>query len=105
MPVGTTCLVKNTIKEELKKNNLSHHDFDVVNNPEFLKEGNAIDDFLRPDRIIIGVENSHAAEQMKELYLPFVRNGHLIYILDIKKLRTYKICSKCYACNPYILYE
>jgi len=97
VPVGTTQLVKNTIKKELIKNNISHHNFDVVNNPEFLKEGNAIDDFLRPDRIIIGVENSHSGEQMKELYSPFVRNGHPIHILDIKNSELTK-----YAANAML---
>ena len=57
--------------------------FDIVSNPEFLKEGNAIDDFMKPDRVIVGCEEPRTAELMKELYAPFVRTEHPILIMDV----------------------
>lgn len=83
VPVGTAAKVRNAVSEELEKRNSLDIEFDVVSNPEFLKEGNAIEDFMRPDRIIIGTDNVRTAELMRELYGPFVRNGHPIYIMDI----------------------
>lgn len=83
VPVGTAAKVRDAVSEELGKRNALDIEFDVVSNPEFLKEGNAIEDFMRPDRIIIGTDNVRTAELMRELYGPFVRNGHPIYIMDI----------------------
>jgi UDPglucose 6-dehydrogenase len=82
VPVGTAEKVRTVITEEIKKRGETV-EFDVVSNPEFLKEGSAIEDFMRPDRIIIGTDNVRTAELIKELYTPFVRNGHPIYIMDI----------------------
>ena len=82
VPVGTSQKVKNAIKEELNKRNLSI-EFDVASNPEFLKEGAAIDDFLKPDRIVVGVESSKAEELLSNLYKPFTLNGHPIIFMDI----------------------
>ena len=82
VPVGTSAKVKNTIMTEIEKRgeNIS---FDVASNPEFLKEGNAIDDFLKPDRIIIGTESEKAQKVMRKLYKPFMLNGHPILFMDI----------------------
>jgi len=82
VPVGTGYKVRDVIKEELNKRNVDIP-FDVVSNPEFLKEGNAIEDFLRPDRIVIGVESSQAEAIMRKLYKPFILNNHPIIFMDI----------------------
>lgn len=81
VPVGTAQKVRNTIKTELQSRN-AHIEFDVVSNPEFMKEGAAIDDFMKPDRVVIGVDNVRTAEIMKELYDPFVRTGKPILVMD-----------------------
>src|SRR5581483_10344593 len=70
VPVGTADKVRNAIQSELKKRNLDIA-FDVVSNPEFLKEGDAVQDFMRPDRIIIGSDSERAREILRELYGPF----------------------------------
>ncbi len=82
VPVGTSIKVKNAILEELKKRDLSIP-FDVASNPEFLKEGSAVDDFLKPDRIVVGVDSEKAQKVMKKLYKPFLLNGHPILFMDI----------------------
>ena len=82
VPVGTAKLVKKTIQEELDKRGVKI-EFDVVSNPEFLKEGNAIDDFMKPDRVVVGCDNVRTGEIMKELYSPFVRTGKPIIIMDV----------------------
>lgn len=97
VPVGTAELVQKAVREELQKRSLGHLEFDVVSNPEFLKEGDAIADFLRPDRIVVGVENPRTAELMKELYGAFVRNGHPIHIMDVKSSELTK-----YAANAML---
>jgi UDPglucose 6-dehydrogenase len=78
VPVGTN----GKVAKEIRK--YSNHHFAVVSNPEFLKEGAAIDDFLRPDRIVIGTDDEKVAEIMKKLYRPFVRSGNSIIIMDTK---------------------
>ncbi len=82
VPVGTSMKVKNAILEELKKRG-EDIAFDVASNPEFLKEGSAVDDFLKPDRIVIGTESEKAQKVMKKLYKPFLLNGHPILFMDI----------------------
>ena len=82
VPVGTSKKVKAAIQEELKLWN-ADIPFDVASNPEFLKEGSAVDDFLRPDRIVVGVESTEAEKTMKRLYKPFLLNGHPILFMDI----------------------
>jgi len=77
VPVGTAEKVKETISK------YTDVDFDVVSNPEFLKEGDAIDDFVKPDRVVIGSNSEKATKIMKKLYEPFVRNNHPIYCMDI----------------------
>lgn len=76
VPVGTA----KTLQEFFNKN--CKHPVDLINNPEFLKEGAAVDDFLRPDRVIIGCASIEAQQMMDELYEPFVKNGHPIHFMD-----------------------
>ncbi|WP_248722638.1 UDP-glucose/GDP-mannose dehydrogenase family protein [Seonamhaeicola sp. ML3] len=82
VPVGTSLKVKKAIQEELDKRNIKVG-FDVASNPEFLKEGAAIDDFLKPDRIVVGVEGQKAEDILKRLYKPFTLNGHPVIFMDI----------------------
>ncbi len=76
VPVGTTHKVREIIASE------TSHPFDVASNPEFLKEGNAIDDCMKPDRIVIGVDDVRVGEILKELYAPFVRTGKPMLVMD-----------------------
>ncbi len=82
VPVGTARKVKAAIQEELDKRGVSIL-FDVASNPEFLKEGAAIDDFLKPDRIVVGLDTPRAEDLMKSLYKPFTLNGHPVIFMDI----------------------
>jgi UDPglucose 6-dehydrogenase len=83
VPVGTADKVRNTIQNSLdiRKSNLT---FDVVSNPEFLKEGAAINDFMRPDRVVIGADSDKAINVMKELYSPFTFNHERFIGMDIR---------------------
>ncbi|HPW60010.1 MAG TPA: UDP-glucose/GDP-mannose dehydrogenase family protein [Candidatus Rifleibacterium sp.] len=96
VPVGTGARVRATIQEELDRRG-ENIPFDVVSNPEFLKEGNAIDDFMKPDRVVIGCEDVRTGELMKELYSPFVRTGKPIIIMDIASAEMTK-----YAANAML---
>ena len=96
VPVGTADLVKKTIQVALDKRN-SNLTFDVISNPEFLKEGNACDDFLKPDRIVIGADNTSAIDIMQELYSPFVRSNELLIAMDTKSAELTK-----YAANAML---
>ena len=82
VPVGTALKVKNAIQGELDKRGVNIP-FDVASNPEFLKEGAAISDFLKPDRIVVGLDSSRAEDLMKSLYKPFTLNGHPVIFMDI----------------------
>ncbi len=82
VPVGTSEKVKKVVQEELGKRG-ENITFDVASNPEFLKEGSAVNDFLKPDRIVIGTESERAQKVMKRLYKPFLLNGHPILFMDI----------------------
>ncbi|MFC1669844.1 UDP-glucose dehydrogenase family protein [Spirochaetota bacterium] len=93
VPIGTFQKVRTAIQEELDKRNRNDVEFDVVSNPEFLKEGNAIEDFMKPDRIVVGVDNVRTAELLKELYDPFVRIGHPLLIMDIPSAELTKYAS------------
>jgi UDPglucose 6-dehydrogenase len=77
VPVGTAAKVREAIRKRTK------HTVHVCSNPEFLKEGAAIDDFMRPDRVVLGVESTEAGEMLAELYEPFVRTGNPIIFMDI----------------------
>ena len=96
VPVGTAFLVRQTIQTELNRRecNLT---FDVISNPEFLKEGTACDDFLKPDRVIIGTDNKEATEIMNELHAPFIRSTGLMIVMDIKSAELTK-----YAANAML---
>jgi len=82
VPVGTAEKVRKAIQVELDKRKVKVS-FDVASNPEFLKEGDAVEDFLRPDRIVIGVDSEKAKKQMDRLYKPFLLNNHPIVYMDI----------------------
>ena len=82
VPVGTAYKVNNAIKQELENRQIDIS-YDVASNPEFLKEGAAIDDFLKPDRIVVGVSSDKAEEVMRKLYKPFLLNGHPIIFMDV----------------------
>lgn len=82
VPVGTAEKVRSTMRETLK-NRKSNLEFDVASNPEFLKEGAAVDDFLRPDRIVVGVDSEKAKKVVERLYKPFTMNGHPVIFMDI----------------------
>jgi len=96
VPVGTANLVKKTVREELKKRNVDIP-FDVASNPEFLKEGDAVSDFLRPDRIVVGIESERAKTIFEKLYNSFVLNGHPIIFTDIASAEMIK-----YAANAML---
>lgn len=96
VPVGTSKEVKLAVAMTLKAN--GHEiEFDVVSNPEFLKEGVAIDDFMKPDRVVIGVSSERAKKVMMTLYEPFVRNQHPILFMDIESAEITK-----YAANAML---
>jgi len=80
VPIGTSEEVKKLIQEELDKRGVQI-DFDVVSNPEFLKEGSAVQDFLRPDRIVVGADTPKAKEVLNEIYRPLTLNGHPIFFM------------------------
>jgi UDPglucose 6-dehydrogenase len=82
VPVGTAKLVRKTIQEELDKRGVSI-DFDVASNPEFLKEGDAIKDFMSPDRVVVGVESEKAEALITKLYRPFLLNNFRVIFMDI----------------------
>ena len=82
VPVGTATLVKQTIQTELDKRKVSI-EFDVASNPEFLKEGDAIKDFMSPDRVVVGVESEKAKELITKLYRPFLLNNFRVIFMDI----------------------
>ena len=83
VPVGTADRVRSVISTMLQKRNKSV-EFSVVSNPEFLKEGDAVEDFQKPDRIVVGVENKRAASIMRELYAPFNRNHDRMIFMDVR---------------------
>lgn len=96
VPVGTAQKVKAAIQEELDKRNVAI-DFDVASNPEFLKEGNAIDDFMKPDRVVVGVESEEAKSIMERLYKPFMMNNYRLIFTDVPSAEMIK-----YAANSML---
>jgi len=96
VPVGTSEQIRKTIQDELDERNESIT-FDIASNPEFLKEGAAIDDFLKPERIVIGIDNEKTREIMNRLYMPFVLNNHPILFMDIASAEITK-----YAANAML---
>lgn len=97
VPVGTAKLVKQAIQEELDKRGKNDIEFDVASNPEFLKEGAALDDFMHPDRVVVGIENDKARKLMEKLYKPFTLNNYPIIYTDIPSAEMIK-----YAANAML---
>ena len=91
VPVGSADLVAAKIRE------FTRYEFDVVSNPEFLKEGDAVNDFMKPDRIVLGVSSSRAEENMRRLYAPFQRLGHRLIVMDVRSAELTK-----YAANALL---
>ena len=91
VPVGTAKKIREIIKKHTKQ------PFDVVSNPEFLKQGAAVDDFMRPDRVIVGADDPRPAEILRDLYAPFVRTGNPVMIVDIQTAEIVK-----YAANAFL---
>lgn len=96
VPVGTAKKVRDAIQEELDKRDLKL-EFDVASNPEFLKEGNAVTDFMSPDRVVVGVESERAKEVMTKLYKPFLLNNFRVIFMDIPSAEMTK-----YAANSML---
>jgi len=96
VPVGTADRVRDTLQEVLAKRKVGT-EFDVVSNPEFLKEGAAIEDFMKPDRIVVGTDNPRTAELMKTLYAPFNRNHNRMVLMDVRSAELTK-----YAANAML---
>ncbi len=96
VPVGTAHQIRKTIQEELDKRG-AKIEFDVSSNPEFLKEGAAVEDFLKPDRIVVGIESEKAENLMKRLYKPFTLNGHPVIFMDVPSAEMTK-----YAANSML---
>jgi len=94
VPVGTADHVLSTISEVLKSRGVSY-EFDVVSNPEFLKEGAAVADCQRPDRIVIGTSSKRAEQLLRELYEPFNRNHDRILVMDVKSSELTKYAANC----------
>lgn len=96
VPVGTAKKVRAAVQEELDKRGVNI-EFDVASNPEFLKEGAAIKDFMTPDRVVVGVESERAKKMMERLYRPFTLNGYPILIMDVPSAEMTK-----YAANAML---
>ncbi|HAO14276.1 MAG TPA: UDP-glucose 6-dehydrogenase [Tenacibaculum sp.] len=96
VPVGTADKVKDTIQKELDKRE-ENIEFDVVSNPEFLKEGDAINDFMKPDRVVVGTETNYALEKMRRLYAPFTMSHDRFIGVDVRSAEMTK-----YAANAML---
>ncbi len=96
VPIGTAEKVRKALQEELTARG-SDLQFDIASNPEFLKEGSAVEDFLKPDRIVVGIDTERAEKIMNRLYKPFVLNGHPILFMDIPSAEMTK-----YAANSML---
>ena len=90
VPVGTAQKVTEIIKQN------TNHPFDVVSNPEFLKQGNAVDDFLHPDRVVIGSNSDRATQIMQDIYAPFFRTGNRVIVMDVKSAEMTKYASNSF---------
>ena len=100
VPVGTSHKVRDAIRARTK---IAFH---IADNPEFLKEGDAIGDFMKPDRVVCGVESEHAGEVLRELYEPFVRQGNPIFIMDVRSAEMVKYASNAMlACKISFINE
>jgi len=110
VPVGTAKKVSAVIAKELKKRGLETalqppNQFSIVSNPEFLKEGVAIDDFCQPDRIIIGAEDEQAIKVMRDLYAPIDRNNERLVVMDIKSAELTKYAANAMLATRHFFHE
>ena len=96
VPVGTADKVKSALQEELSKRGMAL-EFNVASNPEFLKEGAAVDDFMKPDRIVIGTDSERATQLLRQLYAPFQRNRDRLTVMDVRSAELTK-----YAANAML---
>jgi UDPglucose 6-dehydrogenase len=96
VPVGTADKVRAAIAEALERRGLTH-DFDVVSNPEFLKEGAAVSDFMKPDRVVVGTDSQRAIQLLRTLYEPFTRNRERLMVMDVRSAELTK-----YAANAML---
>ena len=99
VPVGTSEKVREVIRRE------TTHPFSVVSNPEFLKQGAAIDDFMKPDRVVIGAEDARAQELMLELYAPFTRTGAPIMVMDCASAELAEVRRQRHAGDAHLVHE
>ena len=99
VPVGTARMVREAIEAE------TEHPVHVCCNPEFLKEGAAISDFKRPDRVVLGVDDSAAADVLRDLYTPFVRTGNEVLVMDTASARGHEVRRQRHARHPDQLHE
>ncbi|WP_226642174.1 UDP-glucose dehydrogenase family protein [Microbulbifer variabilis] len=95
VPVGTADLVSKAITDQLAERNAEDISFEVVSNPEFLKEGSAVSDCMRPDRIIIGTRSASAESSLRQLYAPFNRNHEKIITMDVRSAELAKYAANC----------
>ena len=91
VPVGTSEKLREILKKETK------HPFDLLSNPEFLKQGAAVEDFMKPDRVVVGADDVRAAEILRDLYAPFVRTGSPVLLVDVRTAELLK-----YAANAFL---
>ena len=91
VPVGTSERIREVLKKETK------HPFDLLSNPEFLKQGAAVEDFMKPDRVVVGADDVRAAEILRDLYAPFVRTGSPVLLVDVRTAELLK-----YAANAFL---
>lgn len=94
VPVGTADAVRDVIQTELDARGL-HAEFDVVSNPEFLKEGDAINDFMKPDRVVVGTDNVRTAELLRTLYAPYARSREKMIVMGIRSAEMTKYAANC----------
>ena len=94
VPVGTADQVRAIVAEELQKRG-KDIPFDVVSNPEFLKEGDAVNDFMKPDRVVVGTDSPRTAERMEELYSPFARSRDKLMVMNVRSAEMTKYAANC----------
>ena len=94
MPVGTADMVRRIIQDKFRERGLSI-EFDVVSNPEFLKEGDAVNDFMKPDRVIVGTDNIRTAKLLEALYAPFARSRDKLMVMGVRSAELTKYASNC----------
>ncbi|GAA5443110.1 UDP-glucose 6-dehydrogenase YwqF [Microbulbifer sp. NBRC 101763] len=95
VPVGTADKVRATVEQQLAGRNRPDLTFDIISNPEFLKEGSAVSDCMRPDRIIIGTSEAESEQKLRHLYAPFNRNHEKILVMDVKSAELTKYAANC----------